>query len=126
MIVTKTSNLSKSRYGKPDIYVESADTDLKNLFLAMQGRIRFGEGEDGSKGENLQGRFQQFTSDATPDTEFAVAHEVGSTPIGSFIFWQDKAGSLYQGPTTGTSWDSTNAYFKSDIASVTFLVFFLQ
>lgn len=100
--------------------------NLDKIFTATQGRIRFGDGVDGNRGENLAGVFQTFTSDATPDTEFSVAHGLGSVPIGRIIIWQDKAGNLYQSPTTGTAWDSTDAYFKCDVASVTFNVFFLK
>jgi hypothetical protein len=102
------------------------DADLDSVVTAFQGRVRFGTGTDGDRGENLSGEFQQFTTSATPDAENTIAHTVGAIPVGYIVLWQDKAGSLYQGPTTGTNWTSSNVYLKSDVASVTFLVFLLK
>ena len=108
--------------------------NLDFLFAVFQSRVRFGDGTDGFAGENISGEFQEFTSDATPDTEFSVntatdgtfQQAEGSVPVGRIILWQDKAGSLYQGPTTGTAWTNTTVYFKCDVASVTFLVFLIK
>lgn len=102
------------------------DQDMSNLFLAMQGRIRFGTGIDGDRGENISGEFQTYTSNATPDTEDTLAHTLGATPVGFIVLHQDKAGSVYQGPTTGTNWTSNNIYLKCDVASVTFLLFLIK
>lgn len=100
--------------------------DLDKVFQCLQGRVRFGRGTDGDRGENIAGEFQQFTTSATPDAENTIAHTIGSVPVGYFIVWQDKAGGLYQGPSTGTAWTSSNIYLKCDVASVTFKVFLLQ
>lgn len=72
--------------------------------------------------DNFNGQLKSFTSDAVANTEFAVAHTLGRTPTGRVILYQDKAGDLYQGPSTGTAWTSTNLYFKCNVASVTFYV----
>jgi hypothetical protein len=102
------------------------DEDLRNLFLLSQSRIRFGDFTSGSFGENLSGQFKSFTSHASPDTEFSVAHTLGVVPVGQIILYQDKVGSLYQGPTTGTNWTSSAVYYKCDVASVSFAVFLLK
>jgi hypothetical protein len=106
--------------------IRMLDVQLKRLVNAFQGRIRFGDGTDEEEGENIAGEFQLFTSDATPNTEFSVTHQLGAIPIGRIILYQDKAGSLYQGPSTGTAWTSTTVYFKCDVASVAFLVFLVK
>ena len=108
--------------------------NLDLLFALGQSRIRFGDGTDNFAGENISGEFQQFTSDATPDTEFSVSTATngtfqqgeGTIPVGAIVLWQDKAGHLYQGPTTGTAWTSTTVHFKCDVASVEFLVFLVK
>ena len=101
--------------------------DIKKITHVLNGRVRFGTGVDGVEGQNIQGTFQQFTTDAVADTEETIAHGIGlAIPIGYIIIWQDKAGTLYQGPTTGTDWDTTNIYLKCDVASVTFLIFILK
>lgn len=97
--------------------------EVAKLYTVLQGRISFGRANDGDRGQNLRGEFQQFTSNVSANTEFSVAHTLDATPTGAIVFWQDKAGSLYQGPTTGTNWDADNVYFKCDVASVTFKVF---
>jgi hypothetical protein len=100
--------------------------NMDNLFRCLNGRVRFGRGTDGDRGENIQGEFQQFTTSATPDAENTIAHGIGAIPVGYIILWQDKAGSLYQGPSTGTAWTSSNIYLKCTVASVTFKVFLIQ
>ena len=107
-------------------HLVEVDNDLTKLFLATQGRIRFGGGGDGDRGENLSGEFHQFTTSATPDAENTIGHGIGAVPIGYIILGQDKAGSLYQLAATGTAWTSTNIYLKCSVASVTFLVFLLK
>lgn len=99
---------------------------IDNIIRCLNGRVRFGRGTDGDRGENIAGEFQQFTTSATPDAENTIAHTLGAIPVGVIILWQDKAGSLYQGPTTGTSWTSTNIYLKCTVASVAFKVFLIQ
>lgn len=110
----------------PDQILVDVDRDLKSLFDLSYGRVRFGGGGDGDRGENMSGEFQQFTSHAVAGTEFSVSHTIGAVPIGRIILWQNLAGHLFQGPTTGTAWTATTVYFKSDVASVTFLVFLLK
>ena len=80
----------QSNTNKPEL--RSINTDLTSLFTALQGRIRFGDGGDGDRGENLSGEFQLFTSHASANTEFSVTHTLGSVPVGYLILGQDKAG----------------------------------
>ena len=122
MIVTKQSNLS-SRIPINDAYKISLDNDLKNLFLAMQGRIRFGVGGDGDRGENVSGEFQVITTNGTPDTEDGFTHSLGSIPVGYIVLKKDKAGHIYEGTS---SWTSTTIYLRSDVASVTATIFLIK
>jgi len=102
--------------------VHALDNDLRKIYDWSNGRVEFGTPTDGFRGENIAGRFQTFTTSATPDAENTVAHGLGATPSGAYIVMsQDKAGSLYKSGT----WNSTNAFFKCDVASVTFTVFIL-
>lgn len=129
MISSKISNYTTKNFNLNDAvgrHARDVDTDLRNIFYILQGQIRFGNGDDGESGENISGEFQQFISDATPDTEFSVTHTLGAIPIGYIIMGQDKAGNLYQLSTTGTSWTTTTVYLKCDTASVTFKIFLLK
>jgi len=107
-------------------YISDLDADVKNLELLTHGRVSFGIGTDGFRGENVSGEFQEFTSSATPDAENTIAHTIGSIPIGYIIMHQDKAGSLYGTPTLGTNWSSSAVYLKCDVASVTFNIFLVK
>lgn len=60
------------------------------------------------------------TSDATPNTEFTVAHTLKRTPIGYFVIRKDKAGDVYDG---STAFDASNIYLKSSVASVTMTLY---
>jgi hypothetical protein len=124
MIVGKIVTLNTNQPQAEQIRI--LDKQQKNIITALQGRLRFGDAADNEPGENIQGEFQSFTSDATPNTEFSVAHSLGAAPLGRIVLWQDKAGALYQGPATGTAWDATDVYFKCDVASVAFLVFLIK
>ena len=128
MKIAKKSNRNIISEGLDNMsdYVDKVDEDLVDLFKLTQGRIAFGSASSGNEGENISGEFKEFTSSSTPDEEFSVSHSMGATPIGYMIFYQDKAGSLYQGPSTGTSWDSETIYLKCDEASVTFMVFLIK
>lgn len=59
---------------------------------------------------------------AAPDTDFAVAHSLGVTPVGYIVVGRDMATTIYNGTT---SWDSSNIYLRSAIggASISLLVF---
>lgn len=109
-----------------DEQVRILQEQVSKLYYLAQGRISFGVGTDGINGQNISGQFQQFTTSATPDAENTIAHTVGSIPVGYIVLWQNKAGSLYQGPSTGTAWTSSNVYLKCDVASVTFLIFLVK
>ena len=105
-----------------DNYLTDVDTDLNNIFLALQGRIRFGDGVTGARGENISGEFRTFTT-STANTEVVVPHTLGAIPVGRIVIGQDKAGSLYN---STTAWNKNNIYVKSDVASVTFNIFLLK
>jgi hypothetical protein len=122
--INKRSNLVKGKQNQ-ESYLKDIDADVKNLFFLSKGRVRFGDGNVGET-ENISGQFVDLTSHASANTEFAVAHTLGSIPVGFIVLYQDKAGSLYQAPTTGTSWTSTNIYLKSDVSSLSAKIFLLQ
>jgi len=68
------------------------------------------------------GVFVSGTS-AGGNVEFSVTHSLGRVPQGYIIFFTDKATSLYQGPTTGTAWTTTQIFIKSSTATTSFLIY---
>lgn len=87
---------------------------------AINGGLTFG---DGTSADNVKGTWATFTSNATPDAEFAVNHNLGRAPVGYLVFTRDKAGTLYNG---ASAWTATQVFLKCNVASVTFKVFFIQ
>lgn len=124
MKIANSLTLNTSRPMQEQVRV--LQTQIDKLYYAMQGRISFGVGTDGENGQNVSGQFQQYTSNGVANTEDTIAHTVGSIPIGFLVLWQDKAGSFYQGPTTGTAWTDSNIYLKCSVASVTALLFLIK
>lgn len=125
MKVTKISN-----YGgriesteKIDAFARDINRDLLNIVLCLSGRIRFGDVSDGNRGENVAGEWQVVTTNATPDTEDAFSHGLGTVPQGYIVVKRDKAGVIYDG---STSWTSSNIYLRSDVASVTATIFLIK
>lgn len=110
-----------NRFGT-DGYDKDLFTDISNIFLALQGRIRFGDGDSGARGENMSGEFITFTT-AGANTEVVVPHTLSAIPVGRLIIRQDKAGSLYD---STTAWTKSNIYVKCDQATVTFRIFLLK
>ena len=98
-------------------------TQMDKVYTCLQGRVSFGTGATGVDGQNIEGKFMQFTSSGTPDAENTIAHNIGSIPIGYLVMNQDKAGSLY---SSATAWTSSNMYLKCSVASVTFLIFVVK
>jgi len=99
---------------------------IDKLYDCLHGRVSFGTGVDGVSGMNVEGEWQSYVSNATPDTEDTIAHTVGSVPLGYLVVTQDKAGSIYGTASLGTAWTSSAIYVKCSVASVTFLLFLVK
>lgn len=99
---------------------------INRIFTVFQGRVSFGTGVDGVSGQNIEGEWHTYTSNAVANTEDTLGHTIGAVPLGYIVVYQDKAGSLYQGPATGTAWTSSNIYLKCSVASVAFLLFLVK
>lgn len=129
MIVKKISNYNASRYATDKFDnsdIKNYDTDFNTVITCLQGRVRFGSGTSGNNGENLAGQFLTITTNGVANTESTFTHTIGAIPVGYIILWQDKSGSIYQGPTTGTAWTSNSISLKGSVASITALLFLLQ
>lgn len=70
--------------------------------------------------DNFNGQIKSHTSNAVANTEDTISHTLGRVPSGYLVLYQDKAGTLYQGPSTGTAWTASNLYLKCNVASVAF------
>ena len=120
MKLSRLSVAGKRNIGDLEDHVH---TDLTNLFLWSQGRVRFGTGTDGDRGENIDGEFQVFTSNATPDTADSITHTLGAVPIGFLVVNLDKGAVIYD---SGTAWTTTTISLKTTVASTLVTVFLLK
>jgi len=119
----RINKLSPSyRSDKDDPRYKQVNTDLENLFVFTQSRIRFGDGTTGTSGENIAGQWVTYTSNAVVDTEDTIAHTMGSVPIGFIVVNIDKGGIVYD---SGTAWTSTNIYLKTALATSATVTLFL-
>lgn len=128
MYIAKTSNyFSSNKYGG-EHNPEAVNADLLQVFSAIQGRLRFGSGTSGSKGENIGGVWLKVLTSGTPNAEVGYHHTMDSQPMGYIVVWQDKNGNLCANPQGGsnTVWTSGTAYFKSSGTSGNFMVFLLE
>lgn len=130
MYVQKISNFfTQNKYSEEQDSKLSIDADLGTLFKAIQGRLRFGSGTTGFKGENIGGVWLKIITSGTLNAEVGYKHNLESQPMGYIVVSQDKNGSLCGVPTGGGSnsvWTSGTAYFRSDGTSGNFLIFLLE
>lgn len=123
MKVSKKSVYVGPEKTDPDNWAKDVNDDLTNIFLCL-GRIRFGPNNNViNKGENVQGQFITYTTNASANTEDTVSHNLASIPVGYLIVKQNKAGSIYD---SGTSWTSSHLYLKGSASSMTVTIFLLQ
>lgn len=126
MITNKLLNYSSSKYSDDKDDVKEIDKDLITIFNCLQGSVRFGSGNSGSDGENIDGQWLTITTNAIANTEDTFTHSLGAVPVGYIVVGQDKSGILYQFSSTGTAWTSSKIYLKCSVASVTFKLFLLR
>ena len=119
----KVSKISNWIGDKTDlkIYRNYVETDLKNLFLALQGRIRFGTPTDGNRGENISGEFQIFTSVATNSGPTVVSHGLSGTPLGWITISKNLGGTLFLSASS-----LTTITFVSTTTTTTYTIFLLK
>ncbi len=124
MIITQIYNYNSSRYATdPNSDKIEIDKDFRKLFAFSQGRVRFGPGNDGSDGENIDGQWQVISDTGTINTEFSVTHTLGSIPVGYLVTKINKGGVIYD---SGTAWTSTTIYLKCSAANATVSLFLLH
>jgi hypothetical protein len=111
-------------------YLRVIDRDLSNIFLVIQGRVRFGSATTntvaGAIGENIAGEFRIFnatttTVSASATTEFTTSHRLGAIPVGFIMINKTKAGDLYMPSASATS-----ATFISSTTATQYTVFLLK
>ena len=130
MYVSKGSNYSgENKYSDKESYSSSLDGDIKNIYDAVQGRLRFGSGTSGFRGENIGGVWLTILTSGTLNQEVGYKHTLESQPMGYIVVSQSKNGNLCGVPTGdnfNSVWTSGTAYFRSDGTQGSFMVFLLE
>lgn len=115
--------------------VGNPETDAsRRMFAEQVGRVLGGNISFGATTGNTDRDINMDCFKATgttpvgPNTEFSVSHNLKRIPIGYLIGFLDRAGDLYQGPTTGTAWTAAtasalgNIFIKCSVASANFFI----
>jgi hypothetical protein len=92
---------------------------LLEVVTAINGNLTFG---DGTSIDNVSGKWITYTTNAAPDTEDAVAHNLGVIPPGFIVMIPPNAGFLYKGTT---AWTTANIYLKCSAAAKQVTIFVL-
>lgn len=121
--------MSKAQYINPQVGMESHESLANRLYgygQALNGGIDFGQSTETSiplYSGNMKGIWANVTAPATPNTEFAITHNLGYVPSHYPIVNADRACKVYQLPNTGTAWTNTQIFVKCDTASAVLRVF---
>lgn len=116
MVVVKPMTLKEPI----DKQVRQLDLFLDKVTLALQGRISFGNSDDGNMGENMRGQFQVVADTGSADSELTIAHDLGYAPYGFILVKNDKAGVVYE---SGSAWTIDDVYLKCSAANSNITVF---
>lgn len=123
MKTSKISNYNRFDKSDPEDWARDVNSDLDTIFLCLSGRIRFGPNNTNiNKGENILGQFVTYTTNATPDTQDTVPHNLASIPVGYIVVNRNKNGGVYTSATA----TSSNLFLKCSVASTTVTLFLLQ
>lgn len=123
MKTSKVSSYNRFDKSKPEDWARDVNSDLDTVFLCLSGRIRFGANDNViNKGENILGQFVTYTTNATPDTQDTVPHNLASIPVGYIVVNRNKNGGVY----TSAAATSSNLFLKCSVASTTVTLFLLQ
>ena len=120
MRLSRTNSLNEQ--GNPATTFRRVDQDLRNLFFFTQGRVRFGDGSEGSS-ENVSGSFHVVADTGSADAEFSISHSLGSVPVGFLVTNISNGGVVYD---SGTAWTDTTIYLKSSASNSAVTIFLLK
>lgn len=101
---------------------------LGPITRAINGNLTFGTGivipglESGKGIDNIAGRWIDYESNATPDTEDTIQHNLGVIPPGFIVMVPPESGVINRGPTP---WTATEIYLSCSAASQTARLFIL-
>lgn len=92
---------------------------------ALSTNISFGKLITGTTyvNENIDGQLLVITGNAIANTETGYTHKLNRVPIGYIVCWSNVAAIVYQGPTTGTAWTTTQIFLKTNVANSVHLLF---
>lgn len=98
------------------------EQDINRIIECLKGRVRFGTGTDGDRGENIAGEFQVIADTGSANTQFSVTHTLGAVPVGYIILKNSKSGVIYDGTD---AWTSTTIYLKCSAANAAITIFLI-
>lgn len=109
--------LLEEAQAQKEVSINSAVQAIDDQF--GDGANGLGDGSDGSALGFLGAKYKAVADTGTVDTEFAVAHGLGRTPVGFLVANKDQPADVYD---SGTAWDGTNIYLKCSAANAALLL----
>ena len=97
---------------------QSRSLDISRV---LNGNVEFGNTRDGVI--NINGSWQSTVTPGVVDTEFTLIHNLGRIPEGILVVSVDKAAIIYA--SRKTSWTTTQAFFKCNVATVALVGFII-
>lgn len=121
-------NIQQDLFNRFNQYFPTLDTDIKKVFSILNGQVSFGISGSQVHGENVSGQWVTVADTGTANAEFAVPHTFqfqgkALTPANYIVTNINKAGIVY---TSGTTWTTSNVYFKCSAANATVTIFLMR
>lgn len=106
-------------------YLTDLDSDIGSIFKLSQGQITYGLSSNLRPGQNIFGQWVTVADTGAANTEFIVPHSLSSETIvlipgNYFVTNINKGGVVY---TSGTTWTTSNVYFKCSAANAAVTIF---
>lgn len=96
---------------------------LIDVFRYVLGNLRFGRPTNQTRAENVQAYYLTGTTHATPNTEFSIAHGLGSAPYLLVPVLDLQAVNAQIVPlVVSRAADASRIYLKSSVASAVFTI----
>lgn len=103
-----------------DTLIQWMKSFFAQLMTSVNGGLGFGDGVDK---DNMAGIWVTVADTGAANTDFALAHDIGSVPAGFILMVPPAAGFIYKG---ATAWTTSNIYLRASVANQAITVFILS
>ena len=90
---------------------------VNEIAALLSGRVSKGDGSQGSWAGNIDSQYIEVTFPSAANTEQAIYHSLGRTPVGYNVVRRTAACDIYD--SSSGSWSDSVMYLKSSVGNVT-------